>query len=289
MKLKEHSLLSVSHVKKLITLSGLVLFVLWIIWGNTTLQVSHVEISNSNVPEEFNGFKIAHISDLHDTNWGQTLIQPIQEEKPDIIVITGDLIDSENPDVYNASELINQIKEVAPIYYVTGNHEAWSEHYHSLEEALLKHNVTILDNDSVTIKKNEEEILFMGVQDPAFTSESNLLHEQAAIVETEIHELSKHFNGFKILLSHRSELFDVYVRNDINLVLSGHAHGGQIRLPFIGGLFAPNQGFFPKYTSGVYKEGRTNMVVSRGLGNSIIPVRVNNRPELIFIQLENEF
>lgn len=289
MKCKKNSHLKSLYSKKNIGLFGLLLIILWIIWGNVTLQISRVKVLDSSVPEEFSGFKIAHISDLHDKNWGSTLVQPIQEEQPDIIVITGDLIDSENPDIYNASELINQIKDIAPIYYVTGNHEAWTEHYPLLEEDLLNHNVNILDNDSITIRENGEELLLLGVQDPAFISESDLLNEQATIIETEIRKLSDNFNGYKILLSHRPELFDIYVRNNMNLVLSGHAHGGQIRLPFIGGLVAPDQGFLPKYTSGNYKEDNTNMIVSRGLGNSLIPVRVNNRPELVFIQLEKDF
>lgn len=281
MKLKKHS--------RFYTITGgLVLIILWIIWGNLTIQTSQVKISDSHVPVAFDGFKIAHLSDIHDKNWGQALILPIQEENPDIIVITGDLIDSRNPDIYNAAQLTEELNEIAPVYFVTGNHEAWSGYYDLLEESMLNQNVHILDNDTVKLQRNGEEILLVGLQDPAFASESNLLNEQSSIVVNGIEELTGNFDGYKVLLSHRPELFESYVRNEMNLVLSGHAHGGQIHLPFIGGLVAPDQGFFPKYTSGVYEEEDTQMVVSRGLGNSILPIRINNRPELIIIQLKNE-
>lgn len=281
MKLKKHS--------RFYTITGgLVLIILWIIWGNLTIRTSQVKISDSHVPEAFDGFKIAHLSDIHDKNWGQALILPIQEENPDIIVITGDLIDSRNPDIYNAAQLTEELNEIAPVYFVTGNHEAWSGYYDLLEESMLNQNVHILDNDTVKLQRNGEEILLVGLQDPAFASESNLLNEQSSIVVNGIEELTGNFDGYKVLLSHRPELFESYVRNEMNLVLSGHAHGGQIHLPFIGGVVAPDQGFFPKYTSGVYEEEDTQMVVSRGLGNSILPIRINNRPELIIIQLKNE-
>lgn len=271
---------NVSYKKTLFTLVGFMLVLLWLIWGNMTIEVSHLTISNQNIPNEFQNFKIAQISDLHDKNWGQTLIRPLLEEKPDIIVITGDLIDSNKPDIYQAAELIKQIKQIAPIYFVSGNHEAWSGFYSELKDSLLKHDVTILDNNSVTLKINGAEILLLGIEDPAFFPNGTNIEELKA--------LTNGFPGFSILLSHRPELFSTYVSHDISLVLSGHAHGGQFRLPFIGGLIAPDQGFFPAYTSGIHKENNTQMIISRGLGNSIIPIRVNNRPELIIIELSNE-
>lgn len=266
-------------------LTGMLLLFFWMFWGNRTIQVSQVEITDAEVPDAFIDFKIAHLSDIHDKNWGETLIAPIQEENPDIIVITGDLIDSNEPDIYSASLLIEELNKIAPIYFVTGNHEAWSDHYDTLKESLLNLNVHVLENQTVMLQENDEEILVMGIQDPAFATED----EHSLTIEARVQELSGQFDGFKLLLAHRPELFESYVRNDLNLVLSGHAHGGQFRLPFIGGLIAPDQGLFPEYTSGVYEENKTKMVVSRGLGNSIIPLRFNNRPELIFIELTNEF
>ena len=107
-------------------------------------------------------------------------------------------------------------------------------------------------------------------------------------MNTKLEELHSEKDGFTILLSHRPELFDTYADQGMDLVLSGHAHGGQFRLPFIGGLVAPNQGLFPKYDAGIYTEDNTNMLVSRGVGNSILPFRINNRPEVILIELQAE-
>ena len=269
-----------SYTKTVAALSGSILFVVWLIWGNMTIQLSQITISDQSTPKEFNNFKIAQLSDLHDKDWGRALIEPLKEENPDIIVITGDLIDSKTPDIYQATELIKQIQKIAPIYFVSGNHEAWSGQYAALEEALLTLDVTILDNDSVILQKENAEILLLGLKDPAFKSS---YYDMA----TEIQQLKEDFDGFSILLSHRPERFASYVSSDVNLVLSGHAHGGQFRLPFFGGVIAPDQGFLPTYTSGVYKEKNTNMIVSRGLGNSIIPIRVNNRPELVIIELKS--
>lgn len=266
-------------------LTGMLLLFFWMFWGNRTIQVSQVEITDAEVPDAFIDFKIAHLSDIHDKNWGETLIAPIQEENPDIIVITGDLIDSNEPDIYSASLLIEELNKIAPIYFVTGNHEAWSGHYDTLKESLLNQSVNILDNEAIVLQRNGEELLLLGLKDSAFATED----EHSLTIEARVQELSGQFDGFKLLLAHRPELFESYVRNDLNLVLSGHAHGGQFRLPFIGGLIAPDQGLFPEYTSGVYEKNKTKMVVSRGLGNSIIPLRFNNRPELIFIELTNEF
>ena len=117
-----------------------------------------------------------------------------------------------------------------------------------------------------------------------------MIHESfvsdSEIIKTELSNLKYDKNQFSILLSHRPEVFNVYVDNKIDLVLTGHAHGGQIRIPFIGGLIAPNQGIFPKYTSGVFEEDATTMIVSRGIGNSILPYRINNRPELVIVTLK---
>lgn len=128
----------------------------------------------------------------------------------------------------------------------------------------------------------------MGVQDPSFDIESNLLSEESALIEGTLQTLTEDSAAYSILLSHRPELFDVYVRHQIDLVFSGHAHGGQFRLPFIGGLIAPDQGLFPTYTAGIYEEENTQMVVSRGLGNSIIPIRFHNRAEIVLIELQSD-
>ena len=274
--------------KKWLIRLGLILFLIWMIWGNLSIATTYFTISNNRVPDEFDGFKIAHLSDIHDKDIRRALQQSLENESLDIIVITGDLIDSKNPDIEQAVDLVKYLQTIAPVYFVTGNHEAWSGVYNRLEKKLIETGVHVLANERILIKQGNESILLMGVQDPSFDIESNLLSEESALIEGTLQTLTEDSAAYSILLSHRPELFDVYVRHQIDLVFSGHAHGGQFRLPFIGGLIAPDQGLFPTYTSGIYEEEKTQMVVSRGLGNSIIPIRFNNRAEIVLIELQSD-
>lgn len=144
----------------------------------------------------------------------------------------------------------------------------------------------MLEDEAVQLKHDTEEITLIGLSDPDFTIKGDIFREAPAMVRTKLSSfVDDDESSYTILLSHRPELFESYARCSIDLVLSGHAHGGQFRLPFIGGLIAPNQGLFPKYDAGLYTSGSTNMIVSRGLGNSIIPIRFNNRPEVVVIEL----
>lgn len=265
----------------------LIVFCVWVYWGNISIQTTVIGISSEKIPKSFHGFTIAQVSDLHNAEFGtqqSRLLHAIKDVSPDFIAVTGDLIDSSHTDVAKAMEFINGAAEIAPVYYITGNHEAWSEQYAELKQQLLEAGVVILDDGGTTIKYNGSSIQLFGLSDPDFTATGES-YKSAAMIDTKLKAMLHENDEYTILLSHRPEFFDAYAANKIDLVLSGHAHGGQVRLPFIGGLVAPNQGFFPKYTEGVHKKGLTNMVVSRGLGNSIIPVRINNRPELIVITL----
>lgn len=257
----------------------LFLLSLWIVWGNFFIETTSITIQDERIPESFDGFKIAQVSDLHNKDWKNQLIDQLQSENPDIIVITGDLVDSSNTNLPIALEFIDKANTIAPIYYVTGNHESRISEYDELIESLLNRQVTILDNDKTILTSGEDELLLFGLQDPAFSGIE---------IDKTLQELTTNFEGYSILLSHRPELFETYVDEDVDLVFSGHAHGGQFRVPFIGGLVAPNQGLFPEYTSGLYTENHTQMIVSRGLGNSIIPVRVNNQPELVVVTLKTK-
>jgi len=144
--------------------------------------------------------------------------------------------------------------------------------------------VTVLEDEQIILEKNAEAICLIGVDDPSFQTDY-LLGDTATVMNTKLKTLTSEDNAYTVLLSHRPELFDTYVERGVDLVLSGHAHGGQFRLPLIGGLVAPNQGLFPEYDAGLYAFDGTNMIVSRGIGNSIIPFRFNNRPEVVLIEL----
>ena len=175
--------------------------------------------------------------------------------------------------------------QIADTYYVTGNHEASLSQYDELKAELENTGVVVLEDKAMQLEYNGDDITLIGLSDPSFTLKGDMFGEVPAMVDTKLRGLIGDKDNYTILLSHRPELFEAYVNCGVDLVLSGHAHGGQFRLPFIGGLVAPNQGLFPKYDAGLYTKGDTNMIVCRGLGNSIIPIRFNNRPEIVLLEL----
>lgn len=261
---------------------------IWTLWGNMALMVSEVTIISDRLPSEFSGYRIAHISDLHNTEFGEdntTLLQMLSECQPDIIVITGDLIDAQHTDIQIALSFAQESVKIAPTFYVTGNHEASCPQYDTLKAGLDSAGVTVLEDEITYLERDGETIALLGLSDPNFSIRGDLFGEVPAMVSTKLKEMLEQENVYSVLLSHRPELFETYVACGVDLVLSGHAHGGQFRLPFVGGLIAPDQGLFPRYDAGLFTDGNTNMIVSRGLGNSIIPIRFNNRPEIVLINL----
>ena len=278
--------------KRVLIVSVLVILCLgiWTLWGNIALEVNEYEIVSDRLPEAFAGFRIAQVSDLHNKDFGEgygQLLTLLSEINPDIIVVTGDLIDSRQTDLDVALEFAWQAGKIARVYYVSGNHEARVPEYEDLKTGLVKAGVVILENQKVEITREGESITLMGIDDPSF-QEDYLFGDSESVARQAIEDLKNESDGYTILLSHRPELFDLYVETEMDLVFSGHAHGGQFRLPFIGGLVAPNQGFFPEYDAGQFAENTTSMIVSRGIGNSIIPIRFNNRPEIVIVKLKTK-
>ena len=262
----------------------------WIIWGNTALELNTYTVTSARLPECFDGYRIAHVSDLHNAEMGkdnEKLLSMLRDADPDMIAITGDLIDSRNTDIEVALQFVREAVKIAPCYYVTGNHEARISEYDELKEAMKAAGVTVLEDARTEISLEGKTITLIGVNDPSYQTDY-LFGDSETVMNTKLEELNTENDGFTVLLSHRPELFDAYTDHGMDLVLSGHAHGGQFRLPFIGGLVAPNQGLFPEYDAGIYTEDNTNMLVSRGVGNSILPFRINNRPEVILIELQAE-
>ena len=277
--------------KTVLIVSVLVILCLgiWTLWGNIALEVNEYEIVSDRIPEAFAGFRIAQVSDLHNKDFGEgygQLLTLLSEINPDIIVVTGDLIDSRQTDLDVALEFAWEAGKIARVYYVSGNHEARVPEYEDLKTGLVKAGVVILENQKIQITREGESITLMGIEDPSF-QEDYLFGDSESVARQAIENLQNESDGYTILLSHRPELFDLYVETEMDLVFSGHAHGGQFRLPFVGGLVAPNQGFFPKYDAGQFNEENTTMIVSRGVGNSIIPIRFNNRPEIVLVTLRN--
>ena len=277
--------------KKFIVLAAivaiLILLIIWIAYGNTDLEIYKYNVKSEDIPSEFDNFRIVQISDLHNAEFGENnekLLLMLKQADADIIAITGDMIDSRNTDIDVAISFAQKAVNIAPVYYVNGNHESRVlEEYEKLKQGLTDAGVTILENSSADITIGDEAITLIGINDPTFrmelvddTMEQNIAHQ--------LEDMIPDNDNYKVLLAHRPEYFDVYAGN-VDLVLSGHAHGGQFRIPFIGGLVAPGQGFFPEYYEGSHIKENTEMIVSRGIGNSIIPFRINNKPEIIVAEL----
>jgi predicted MPP superfamily phosphohydrolase len=263
---------------------------LFCLWQNNDITTTEIDYSNTKIPDEFNGYRIVHISDLHNKKFDKNqepLLRKIRAVSPDIIVVTGDLIDRRKYDLDTAIVFIDGAMKIAPVYYVSGNHEAWSGDYENISDKLASCGVQILDDSKIGLIKKEGEIEILGLSDPDFLTSDYMDGTNSSKLEEHLKGLSDD-SVFQILLSHRPELFDLYANENIDLIFSGHAHGGQFRIPYVKGLVAPDQGLFPKYTSGIYRQNQSTMIVSRGIGNSIIPIRVFNRPEIVAVTLHNE-
>ncbi|NLW52121.1 MAG: metallophosphoesterase [Tissierellia bacterium] len=274
-------------IKKRYIFLLLIIFIALIVYMYTPrgrIDVDTYTIENEKIPKSFDGFRIVQVSDFHNKQWDDKLINLIKQQSPDIIAVTGDLVDSRDTKPGIAYEFMRRAKQIAPVFYITGNHEARID-YHPIEKELRSMGIYMIDNKTFTLKIDEDIMKIIGIADPKFVTDyEDIL--ASAIINSHIEEQKIDTKHFNLMLSHRPEAFLTYVNNDIDLVLSGHAHGGQFRLPFVGPFIAPGQGFFPKYTEGVYEQSNTSMVVSRGLGDSIIPIRVNNNYNLVIIELK---
>ena len=268
-----------------------------IVWGNTALEVTNFTIKSDKIPKAFSGFRIAQISDLHNAEFGKNnvnLLKMLRGAEPDIIVITGDMVDSRRTDLTVALNFAKEAVLIAPTYYVTGNHEANvpAKVYTEFIKGLRSVGVTVIEDQAITISRKDDTITLVGVVDPRCDEgfiEGEEREQEGLRMEQKLAALYQDYKDtYCILLSHRPELFDVYVSAELDLVFSGHLHGGQFRIPYLGGLYAPAHGFFPEYDAGLFTKNGTNMIVSRGLGNSSFPIRINNRPEIIVVELVSQ-
>lgn len=241
--------------------------------NNNFYQFDDVTIKNNKIPEAFEGYKIIHLSDIHNKKIPNYLIRKIKNKNPNIIVITGDLIDTY--DMKNALILCKKLIKICPVYFITGNHD---ETYNCkcLLDNLDDIGINILNNKTKKIYHNNSFINLAGLKD-------------GCNYEKELYKFNIDNNTFNVLLSHRPEKFEIYKNSNFDLILCGHAHGGQFRFPFIGGLYAPEQGILPKYTAGIISKNNKNMIISRGIGNSTFPLRLFNRPEIITINLSKKY
>lgn len=249
-----------SKLKKLIKLMvGIAVIYAFLYVNNNWLVVTELTHESEKIPQSFDGFRITQITDLHDATFGKNqsrLVEKVRATNPDVIFITGDLVDSRRYDLANSLQAVEQFVEIADVYYVLGNHEVALNLVDQIYAALTDLGVHVLPNDAVTFERDGERIVALGIEDP--------LMGQHVDVSIDAARQNVGTDSFTMLLSHRPEQFEAYVEKQMDLVFTGHAHGGQIRLPFIGGIFAPAQGLFPTYTAGIFEEQDTSMIISRG-------------------------
>ncbi|WP_430536460.1 metallophosphoesterase [Listeria rocourtiae] len=268
-------------------------------WSTKQLRTTDYNIASTKIAPELDGFRILQLSDIHGSTFGRynhRLIKKIWAIEPDIIVVTGDLLDGDEG-INTAITLMRKLARRYPIYYVTGNHEARSANLEDLLPELEKAGVTYLKNQHVYIERDGKSFALAGIDDPSMliqkphqlTFAEEIAREEAIVQE----ELEVATNGipdsqFIFLLSHRPEKWPLYQQAPIDLVCCGHAHGGQVRLPFTEGLYAPHQGLMPKLTAGLKEGNGRTMIVSRGVGNATVVPRVFNEPDLPIIILRHK-
>lgn len=261
--------------------AALIALALFLWREDKTLETTNYVIESEKIPESFSGFRIAHVSDLQNCTIGrknEKLLKLLSDEKPDMIAITGDLADSRHTRISVAVSFASEAAKIAEVYYVTGNHEARLNRrgkFEKMDNALKSAGVNTLHNRRAEKVIGGDKISVIGVDDPIF----------GISVEEEIKKVKD--DSYSLLLAHHPEFFDTYCDCKIDLALTGHAHGGQIRLPKKGGLFAPGQGVKPVYDAGLYEKDKTKMILSRGIGNSLFPFRINNRPEVCIVELKH--
>ena len=259
-------------------------FLQWQLWG---IQVTVTQVGVHGLPDGFEGLRIVQISDLHGHEYGQdseALLALVAQQAPEFIVVTGDLIDQESH-LAMVPALARGLAAIAPTYYVTGNHEWAVGGVPRLKGILTECGVTVLSNQYVTLERNGDSLVLAGVDDPNGYADQKTPEELYGEIQREAGDLCT------ILLAHRNDRFGQYAAAGYDLVISGHAHGGIVRLPFTDGLLGTDRKLFPIWTAGVYTLGDSTLFVSRGLGNNTVPIhgfRLFNRPDLAVLELTGE-
>ena len=288
MKKKKNRRIGCLGVFLIILLIVTIPFIVLYVDSNTRLVTTEYVLEYENLPASFDGYRIVVLADIHGIEFGEnneSLINAVKEANPNIIAIAGDLIDRYQPgrpverQLEIAQTLVDGLVDVAPVFFVTGNHEWDSGEVRTLLAMLEENGVHVLRNQYRRIDRGSESILLAGVDDPNGPADMKTPDE---FIES-IHHREN--TDFLVVLSHRNYNLQLYSELNVDLVLSGHAHGGMVRLPFTDGLVGPQNDFLPTYTNGVYSMGQTNLVVSRGLGNHFGWTRFLNNPQVLVVEL----
>ena len=249
------------------------------------LEISRYEVASQKLPESFDGFKIVQLSDLHGAEFGEDgmgLVEKVKELEPDIIALTGDFVTDEG-DLAAVKKLAGRLTELCPVYFVSGNHEFGSGLAVKVRNILERAGVKYLSNEYLTINRGEDGILLGGVEDPLAYADMLSPDELAQKMNDAAPD------AFKILLGHRNYWMTEYPELPVDLIFCGHAHGGLIRIPGVGGLIGTDRRLFPDFDAGQFNNGRYTLIVSRGLGNSVPIPRVFNRPEIVCVELSSAY
>lgn len=249
------------------------------------LEISHYEVKSQKLPESFDGFKIVQLSDLHGAEFGEDgmeLVDKVGSLEPDMIALTGDFVTDEG-DLAAVKKLAGRLTELCPVYFISGNHEFGSGLAVKVRNILEGAGVKYLSNEYLTISRGDDEILLGGVEDPLAYADMLSPDELAQKMNDAAPD------AFKILLGHRNYWMTEYPELPVDLIFCGHAHGGLIRIPGVGGLIGTDRRLFPDFDAGQFNNGRYTLIVSRGLGNSVSIPRIFNRPEIVCVELSSAY
>lgn len=253
--------------------------------SNYTFKTVYYTASSPKLPNSFNDYTIAQISDLHSSTYGDKLLERVIEVDPDIAVITGDSFSKDDEDIEGVIRFIKDLSDQVQTYLILGNHELWAseEQRTYFTEEIAKTDVVFLDNKHVPIIRQGNKILVYGLLEDA-----EYYGAEGYDVNMPLdHYLGPKQDNFTILLAHNPNYWEDYIHWGADLVLSGHLHGGGIRLPFLGGVFSPTGELFPERDKGIFRQDDKSLIISAGLGNSGTPFRLFNPPELVIITLQS--
>ena len=254
----------------------------FLLWGNCSLQTTETALVSPALPPAFDGLRIVELADLHGRVFGRgsrRLLAAVRRAEPDLICIDGDLFD-EHTDLAMLPPLLRGLCAIAPVYYVTGNHEWRVPGLRGILAQMRACGVTVLQDDWRVLRRGEDALIVAGTDDPCGPAERKTPAELIADIRAEAGEAA-----FLLLLTHRNDQLPQWSALGVQAVLAGHCHGGVVRLPFVGGLFGPDRRLFPAWDAGLYRQGETALYVSRGLGYTNVHFRLFNRPEVAVIVL----
>ena len=254
----------------------------FLLWGNCSLQTTEPALVSPALPPAFDGLRIVELADLHGRVFGRgsrRLLAAVRRAEPDLICIDGDLFD-EHTDLAMLPPLLRGLCAIAPVYYVTGNHEWRVPGLRGILAQMRACGVTVLQDDWRVLRRGEDALIVAGTDDPCGPAERKTPAELIADIRAEAGEAA-----FLLLLAHRNDQLPQWSALGVQAVLAGHCHGGVVRLPFVGGLFGTDRRLFPAWDAGLYRQGETALYVSRGLGYTNVHFRLFNRPEVAVIVL----